>query len=58
MLTTEQTTERAHLNAWVHPRDRDRLIALARSNERSLSAELRLAIRAHVEQHEPEGEES
>lgn len=47
MATT--TAERVHLNAYVDADVRDELERLARSNERSLSAEVRLGLRAHVE---------
>ena len=44
-----QTAERAHVNAWIDPRDHERLVELAQRNDRSISAELRRAIAAHVE---------
>lgn len=42
------TEERAHVNAWIDADDRERLLELARSHDRSLSAELRRAVAAHV----------
>jgi hypothetical protein len=43
------TPERVHLNAYVDADVRDELERLARANERSLSAEVRLGLRAYVE---------
>lgn len=50
--------ERVHLNAYVDADVRDELERLARTNDRSVSAEVRLALRAHVERdNETEDEE-
>lgn len=43
------TLERVHVNAYIDRDVRDELEQLARTNERTLSAELRVALRAHVE---------
>ena len=50
-----QAEEREPVTAWLDGRDRERLVELARSNERSVSAELRLAVRAHVRDSSMEG---
>jgi predicted transcriptional regulator len=52
MPTTLQ--EREHINAFIDRDVRRELERLARVNERSLSAEIRLALRAHVERDETE----
>ena len=54
MATTVQ--EREHVNAFIDRDVRRQLERLARVNERSLSAEIRLALRAHVERDENEEE--
>jgi hypothetical protein len=43
-----RTEERVSVSAFVDPHDHERLAELARSHDRSISAELRRAIRAHV----------
>jgi hypothetical protein len=43
-----QTEQRALVSAWIDPRDRERLVAPARSHDRSISAEIRRAIHEHV----------
>jgi len=43
-----KTEERVSISAFVDPDDHERLVELARSEERSISAELRLAIREHL----------
>jgi predicted transcriptional regulator len=48
-MPTTATPERVHVNAFVDKDVRDALERLARANDRSLSAELRLALREHVE---------
>ena len=42
------TEERVSVSVFVDPHDRERLLELARTNDRSLSGEIRRAIRAHV----------
>ena len=44
------------MSVFVDPRDRERLIKLARSHDRSVSAEIRRAIREHVERDDEEDE--
>ena len=44
-----QTAQRELVTAWIDPRDRARLVELARDHDRSISAEIRRAIAAHVE---------
>ncbi len=44
-----RTEDRVSVSLFVDPRDRERLVELARTNERSVSAEIRRAIRVHVE---------
>jgi predicted transcriptional regulator len=51
-----QTEQRELVTAWIDPRDRTRLVELARDHDRSISAEIRRAIAAHVER-ELEAEE-
>jgi predicted transcriptional regulator len=51
-----QTAQRALVTAWIDPRDRARLVELARDHDRSMSAEIRRAIAAHVERGEEEDE--
>ena len=46
-----QTAQRALVTAWIDPDDREQLVALARLQDRSLSAELRRAVSAHIERH-------
>ena len=55
-MATTKTERRAHVNAWIDERDRERLAELARERDRSFSAELRRAISAHVRETK-EGEE-
>lgn len=43
-----QTQQRELVTAWIDPRDRARLLTLARTADRSLSAEIRRAIAAHL----------
>jgi predicted transcriptional regulator len=50
--------QREHVNAFVDADVRRELERLARMNERSLSAEIRLALRAHVEREGAEDEEN
>jgi hypothetical protein len=47
-MATTKIERRAHVNAWIDERDRERLVELARERDRSFSAELRRAIAAHV----------
>ena len=51
-----QTQERISVSVFVDPRDRERLIELARSKDRSVSPEIRRAIREHIEQSHDEEE--
>jgi predicted transcriptional regulator len=51
-----QTEQRELVTAWIDPRDRQRLVELARTHDRSLSAELRRAIRRHVARNDAEEE--
>ena len=44
------------MSVFVDPRDRDRLAELARSHDRSISGELRRAIREHIERDDDEEE--
>jgi hypothetical protein len=44
-----QTEQRELVTAWIDPRDRARLVELARDHDRSISAEIRRAIASHVE---------
>ena len=55
---TTSTAQREHVNAFIDVGVRRELERLARINERSLSAEIRLALRAHVEREEDECDES
>ena len=48
------TEERLHVNAFIDAEVRRELERLAREAERSLSAEIRLALRRHVERTEEE----
>jgi predicted transcriptional regulator len=43
-----RTQKRAHVNAWLDAQLHRRLVELARVNDRSVSGELRVAIREHV----------
>jgi hypothetical protein len=43
-----RTVERMSISAFLDPDDHERLLERARSAERSLSAELRVAIREHL----------
>jgi hypothetical protein len=45
---TTATEPRAHINAWIDPADRERLVQLAREADRSLSAEVRRAVTEHL----------
>ena len=51
-----RTEERVSISAFVDPDDHERLVSRARAEERSVSAELRLAIREHLGQVPPSGE--
>ena len=42
------TEERVSISAFVDPDDHERLVDRARSEDRSVSAELRVAIREHL----------
>ena len=44
-----RTVERVSVSAFVDPADHERLVKRARSEDRSVSAELRVAIREHLE---------
>ena len=44
------------MNAWLDLQLHRRLVELARVNDRSVSGELRVAIREHVERDDDEGE--
>jgi post-segregation antitoxin (ccd killing protein) len=44
-----RTVERVSVSAFVDPDDHERLVERARSEDRSVSAELRVAIREHLE---------
>lgn len=56
MATT--TAERAaHVNLWLPPQHRQELLERARANERSLSGEIRVAIREHLERDNGEDDE-
>ena len=54
---TTQTETRKVVTAWVDALDARRLDDVARVADRSRSAELRLAIRAHLERNDDENEE-
>ncbi len=54
---TTKTEMRKVLTAWVDPEDAERLDDVARAAERSRSAELRIAIREHIEREHIEMEE-
>ena len=43
-----RTEERVSVSAFVDPDDHEKLVEQARSEERSVSAELRIAIRQHL----------
>lgn len=47
-----KTDEREPVTAWIDARDRRRLFELAREHDRSVSAELRRAVAAHVAREE------
>ena len=51
-----RTEERVSISAFVDVDDHERLVSRARAEERSVSAELRLAIREHLAQVPPSGE--
>ena len=42
------TAERVSISAFVDPHDHEKLVERARAEDRSVSAELRLAIREHL----------
>ena len=46
------TAERISISAFVDPDDHEKLVERARAEDRSVSAELRLAIREHLERAE------
>ena len=52
-----KTETRTLVNAWIDPEDAERLDDAARAADRSRSAELRIAIREHLERadHDDEG---
>jgi predicted transcriptional regulator len=52
-----QTEGRAHVNAFVDVEVRRELERLARVNDRSMSAEIRLALREYVERTHPNEED-
>ena len=47
------TAQREHINAFIDVGVRRELERLAQENDRSLSAEIRRALAAHVDRHEP-----
>jgi len=54
---TTKTEERKHVNAWVEPRIVEQLDAKAVAADRSRSAEIRLALRAHLEREDERRED-
>jgi hypothetical protein len=54
---TTKTEERQHVNAWVEPRVVEQLDAKAAAAVRSRSAEVRIALCAHVERDDEHEEE-
>ena len=54
---TEKTASRRLVNTWVDPELVERLDDVAREADRSRSAELRIAIRRHLERDDDETEE-
>jgi hypothetical protein len=52
-----RTEERVSISAFVDPDDHERLAERARAEDRSVSAELRLAIREHLKRIGEETEE-
>jgi predicted transcriptional regulator len=48
------TQERVSVSVFVDPHDRERLAELARNHDRSISAEIRRAIREHIERDQEE----
>ena len=52
-----RTEERVSISAFVDPDDHEKLVEQARSEERSVSAELRIAIRQHLRRDDDENEE-
>lgn len=54
-MTTK--TERVIVNAWIDPEVAARLDAMARAADRSRSAEIRLALREHVDRREEDGDD-
>ena len=55
---TTKTERREHVNAWVEPEDVRRLDERAAAAERSRSAEIRVAIRAHLAREDEREDES
>jgi predicted transcriptional regulator len=53
---TTKTGERRLVNAWIDPEDAERLDDDARAADRSRSAELRIAVREHLERADDEKE--
>ena len=51
-----RTDDRVSVSVFVDPRDRERLVELALAHDRSISAEIRRAIRQHVERDDDEDE--
>jgi len=49
-----QTAQRELVTAWIDPRDRARLVELARDHDGSISAEIRRGSAAHVESDDEE----
>jgi predicted transcriptional regulator len=58
MATIVNIQDYKHVNAFVHPDVRRELERLARAGDRSLSAEIRRALDAHVGRDETEEEET
>jgi predicted transcriptional regulator len=56
LMATTATPERVHFNAYIDSDVRDELERLARENDRSLSAQARIALREHVERDDHEEE--
>lgn len=52
-----KTETRRLVNAWIDPEDAVRLDDVARAADRSRSAEVRIAIRQHLDRVDDEGEE-
>ena len=51
-MEQNSTAERVQLHAHVEPAIRDQLVKVARTNDRSLAAEIRRALAAHLERKE------